>query len=109
MHQTRIRKTAILMAIIMVGLLAANVFAAAPVITGEQVDKIIINRTTKADVISMFGPPQKTEAVADEEVLYYQTSKRDPLTNTDLCNLLTVTIGKNGKVQNLIFKRYCER
>ena len=103
-------RIAILVGLIMVGLLVANVaLAAAPVITGEALDKIIIGRTTKAQVISMFGPPQKTDTVVDEEVMYYQTMQPDPLTNSDLCNVLTVTIGKNGKVQNLLYKRYCQR
>jgi len=102
-------RIAVLVGIIMVGLLAANLASAAPVITGEALDKIIIDRTTKAQVISMFGPPQKTDIVVDEEVMYYQTMQPDPLTNSDLCNVLTVTIGKNGKVQNLLYKRYCQR
>jgi outer membrane protein assembly factor BamE (lipoprotein component of BamABCDE complex) len=103
------KRVALMMGMILIGLLVANVFAAAPVITGQQLDKIVIGRTTKAQVISMFGPPQKTETVVDEEVLYYQTLKKDPLTNTDLCNVLTVAIGKNGKVQNLLYKKYCQR
>ena len=102
-------RIAVLVGIIMVGLLVANLASAAPVITGEALDKIIIDRTTKAQVISMFGPPQKTDIVVDEEVMYYQTMQPDPLTNSDLCNVLTVTIGKNGKVQNLLYKRYCQR
>ncbi len=103
------KRVAVLMGMILIGLLVVNVFAAAPIITGSQLDKIVIGRTTKAQVISMFGPPQKTETVVDEEVLYYQTLKKDPLTNTDLCNVLTVSIGKDGKVANLLYKRYCQR
>lgn len=102
-------KIAVLTLIITLGLLVAHLSAATPVITGEELDKIIIGRTTKAQVISMFGPPQKTETVVDEEVMYYQTVKKDPLTGSDLCNVLTVTVGKNGKVQNLLYKRYCQR
>lgn len=102
-------RIAFLVGLIMVGLLVANLAWAASVISGEALDKIIIGRTTKGQVISMFGPPQKTKTVVDEEVMYYQTMQPDPLTNSDLCNVLTVTIGKNGKVQNLLYKRYCQR
>jgi len=109
MHLGRIGKLTFLAVIITVGLLAANLYAAAPVITGEALDKIEIGRTTKGQVISMFGPPQETKTVVDEEVMYYQTLQKDPLTGSDLCNVLTVTIGKNGKVQNLLYKRYCQR
>ncbi len=101
-------RIAVLVGIIMAAFLVANLAWAAPVITGEALDKIIIGRTTKAQVISMFGPPQKTDTVVDEEAMYYQTIQPDPLTNSDLCNVLTVTIGKNGKVQNLLYKRYCQ-
>lgn len=104
-----IRKLATVSLIIMIGVLGTQLALAAPVITGQALDKIVIGRTTKAQVISMFGPPQKTEAVGDEEVMYYQTLKKDPLTNSDLCNVLTVTLGKDGKVQNLLYKRYCQR
>ncbi|MFW6123329.1 MAG: hypothetical protein ACOC6L_03745 [Thermodesulfobacteriota bacterium] len=99
----------VLVGIIMAAFLVANLAWAAPVITGEAMDKIEIGRTTKAQVISIFGPPQKTETVADEEVLLYQTAKKDALTGGDLCNVLSVTIGKDGKVQNLLYKRYCQR
>jgi hypothetical protein len=98
----------ILMAIFMVGLLAANVGAAAPAITGHALDKIVIDRTTKAEVISMFGAPQKTETLAGQEILYYQTLTEDPVTKSTLCNVLTINVGKDGKVKNLIYKRYCQ-
>jgi hypothetical protein len=92
----------------MLALLVASVATAAPVITGQAVDKIVIDSTSKADVIAMFGPPQKTEAVGDEEVMYYQTSQPDPATKSTHCNVLTITIAKSGKVKNLVFQRYCQ-
>jgi len=109
MFRKKFLKPAPMIIFLVIGLLIANVAVAAPVITGEALDKIEIGRTTKAQVISIFGPPQKTETVVDEEVLLYQTAKKDPLTGGDLCNVLSVTIGKDGKVQNLLYKRYCQR
>lgn len=95
--------------VFMLALLAAGVATAAPVVTGQAVDKIVIDSTSKAEVIAMFGPPQKTEAVGGEEVMYYQTSKEDPVTKSTHCNVLTITIAKNGKVKNLVFQRYCQQ
>ncbi|MEJ2091083.1 MAG: hypothetical protein P8X65_02725 [Syntrophobacterales bacterium] len=95
--------------VFMIALLVASVAtAAAPTITGQALDKIVIERTTKAEIISMFGPPQKTEVIGGEEVMYYQTSKQDPVTKTNLCNVLTITIAKTGKVKNVVFQRYCQ-
>lgn len=94
--------------VFILALLVASVATAAPVVTGQSLDKIVIDRTTKAEVVSMFGPPQKTEKVGVEEVMYYQTSKEDPVTKSTHCNVLTVTIAQNGKVKNLVFQRYCQ-
>jgi len=109
MFRKKFLKSAPMILFLVIGFLIANVAVAAPVITGEALDKIDIGRTTKGQIISMFGPPQNTEIVVDEEVLLYQTIKKDPLTGSDLCNVLSVTIGKDGKVQNLLYKRYCQR
>jgi hypothetical protein len=103
-----ISKFAIVSLIVMIGVLGTQVALAAPAVTGQALDKVVIERTSKAEVISLFGPPQKTEAVGDQEVLYYQTMQQDPVTKANLCNVLTVTIGKNGKVDNLVYKRYCQ-
>jgi len=103
-----ISKLAIVSLIVMIGVLGTQVALAAPAITGQALDKVVIERTSKAEVISLFGQPQKTEAVGDQEVLYYQTMQQDPVTKANLCNVLTVTIGKNGKVDNLVYKRYCQ-
>lgn len=95
--------------VFMLALLVASVAtAAAPVITGQALDKVIIDSTTKTDVVAMFGPPQKTETVGGEEVMYYQTSQPDPVTKSTHCNVLTITIAKSGKVKNLVFQRYCQ-
>lgn len=95
--------------VLMLALLVASVATAAPVITGQALDKVVIDSTSKAEVIAMFGPPQKTETVGGEEVMYYQTSQPDPVTKSTHCNVLTVTIAKSGKVKNLVFQRYCQR
>ena len=107
MLKMRRDKSTITMGMIMIVLLVTNVFAVAPLITGQDLDKIVIDSTSKGEVISMFGPPQKTEVIGDEEVMYYQTLKQDPITKSNLCNVLTITIAKNGKVKNLVFQRYC--
>ena len=95
--------------VFMLALLVASVaMAAAPVITGQALDKIVIDSTTKTDVLAMFGPPQKTETVGGEEVMYYQTSQPDPVTKSSQCNVLTITIAQSGKVKNIVFQRYCQ-
>lgn len=108
MFKGKREKLVILVGIIMSGMLLADVALPAPEITGQDMDKIIIGRTTKAQVISIFGPPQKTETLGGEEVVYYQTIQKDPVTNSDLCNVLTVSLEKDGKVKNLLYKRYCQ-
>jgi hypothetical protein len=101
-------KLAILAGVIMVALLAVNIGMAAQAITGQDVDKIVIGTTTEAQITSMFGPPQKTEAVGEQRVMYYQVSAPSPVTKSNVCNLLTVTIAKNGTVDNYVYKEYCE-
>jgi hypothetical protein len=75
---------------------------------GERLDQIRMFRTTKADVIRLFGQPASTETIAGEEVLTYRTEIVDPVTQAKDCNVLTVTIDKRGFVSNFVYKRYCE-
>jgi outer membrane protein assembly factor BamE (lipoprotein component of BamABCDE complex) len=108
MRKDRIGKAVTWFGVFMLALMVATFATAAPVITGQAVDKIVIGSTSKAEVVSMFGPPQKTEAIGAEEVMYYQTKKEDPITKGNICNIATITIAKNGKVKNVVFQRYCE-
>lgn len=70
MFKGKREKLVILVGIIMSGMLLADVALPVPEITGQDMDKIIIGRTTKAQVISIFGPPQKTETLGGEKVVY---------------------------------------
>jgi hypothetical protein len=100
--------------IFLAGLLAVGLYsapqaaAAEQQLFGERLDQIRMFRSTKADVIRLFGQPATTETLAGEEVLTYQTDIFDPVTQTKDCNVLTVTIDKRGFVSNFIYKRYCE-
>ena len=78
-------------------------------INSAAVDKLEPYKAKKKDVIALFGQPDATHKIGNEEILVYKTQKKDPVEGKDTCNLLTVTIGWGEFVTQAVYKKYCER
>jgi len=77
----------------------------------DDVPKLAIGRTTKTEVLSVFGAPYSIEARGDQEILTYVHGSEFAWTigiyseNRRTVDLLTIFLDRNGLVSNYAFSK----
>jgi hypothetical protein len=75
----------------------------------ENVHKIVAGKTTRAEILSLFGPPYRVESKGDHEVLTYFYGKQSNWTillyseSRHSADILNVYLNRNGIVSNYAF------
>ena len=75
----------------------------------EGIHKIVAGKTTRAEILSLFGPPYRVESTGDHEVLTYFYGKQSNWTillyseSRHSADILNVYINQNGIVSNYAF------
>lgn len=75
----------------------------------EGVHKIVAGKTTRAEILSLFGPPYRVESKNDQEVLTYFYGKQSNWTillyseSRHSADILNVYLNQNGIVSNYAF------
>ncbi len=103
------KKSIILLSLLATFLLAAAPGAAEAPLSAAAIDRIVLYQTTKGDIIKWFGQPSAIHKIGDEELLLYQTPKKDQVMGKDTCNILSVSVDRASQVTGVVYKKYCER
>jgi|GEM_PF-463535 len=75
----------------------------------EGIPKIVAGKTTRAEILSLFGPPYRVESKGDQEVLTYFYGKQSNWTivlyseSRHSADILNVYLNQNGIVSNYAF------
>ncbi|MGH7381629.1 MAG: hypothetical protein ACREKR_05285 [Candidatus Methylomirabilales bacterium] len=75
----------------------------------EGIHKIVAGKTTRAEILSVFGPPYRVESKGDQEVLTYFYGKQSHWTillyseSRQSADILNVYLNQNGIVSNYAF------
>ncbi len=77
----------------------------------ENIPQIVIGKTTRADVFTLFGAPYSVESKGDQEILRYLHGKESFWTigfyseREEKADLLSIYIDQNGIVSNYAFSK----
>jgi outer membrane protein assembly factor BamE (lipoprotein component of BamABCDE complex) len=80
-------------------------------INEDNIPKIAVGRTTRDDILKLFGAPYEIEAKGDQEVLTYLHGTTFSWTaivyteTQDKADILTVFIDQKGIVSNYVFSK----
>lgn len=75
----------------------------------EGIHKIVAGKTTRAEILSLFGPPYRVESKGDQEILTYFYGKQSNWTillyseSRHSADILNVYLNQNGIVSNYAF------
>jgi len=75
----------------------------------EGIPKIVAGKTTRAEILTLFGPPYRVESKGDQEVLTYFYGKQSNWTillyseSRHSADILNVYLNQNGVVSNYAF------
>jgi len=75
----------------------------------EGIHKIVVGKTTRAEILSVFGPPYRVESKGDQEILTYFYGKQSNWTivlyseSRHSADILNVYLNQNGIVSNYAF------